>query len=66
MERVEPRPSASSMTGIADAIGVMVSDRAEQQTRVLRTNAPALESESRTLVRHGRFLEHLLTGREDR
>ncbi|GAB7187083.1 hypothetical protein ATKI12_6914 [Kitasatospora sp. Ki12] len=71
VERVEPGRSASSMTGIADAVGVMVSglsdlsDRAEQRTRVLRTDTPAPESESRTLVRHGRFLEHLLEGRED-
>ncbi|MFJ8623622.1 hypothetical protein ACIRD3_12365 [Kitasatospora sp. NPDC093550] len=56
--RAEPR---GTMTDLADALGVMVSDQAEQ-TRVLRAHARTLETQSSTLARHGQFLESLLAG----
>ncbi|MEU9045638.1 MULTISPECIES: hypothetical protein [unclassified Kitasatospora] len=73
-DRIEPR---QSMTCLADAVGVMVSEQAEQtreqtreqspeqdpeQTRVLRAHARTPESRSSTLVQHSRFLESLLAG----
>ncbi|MFJ2868296.1 hypothetical protein [Kitasatospora sp. NPDC087314] len=55
-----------SMTHLADAVGVMVSDQAEQ-TRVLRARGQTPEtrisaSRSSTLPQHGQFLESLLSG----
>ncbi|MGW2377933.1 MULTISPECIES: hypothetical protein [Kitasatospora] len=59
-ERGQPQ----SMTRIADAVGVMVSGRTEERTRVLRARAEPLESSrSAPLPEHGQFLENLLSGR---
>ncbi|MFJ7243036.1 hypothetical protein ACIQWA_00150 [Kitasatospora sp. NPDC098652] len=63
-----------SMTRIADAVGVLVSARAEQPTRVLQARGGSPESpvteatepaETRSLPApaHGQFLESLLSGR---
>ncbi|MFE5588107.1 hypothetical protein [Kitasatospora sp. NPDC056531] len=50
-----------SMTRLADAVGVMVSDQAEQ-TMLLRAQTRTLETQSTTLTKHSRFLESLLEG----
>ncbi|MFH8384733.1 hypothetical protein ACH4E7_27970 [Kitasatospora sp. NPDC018058] len=59
--RANQAEQPQSMTSLADAVGVMVSDQAEQ-TMLLRAQTQALETQSSTLTKHGRFLESLLEG----
>ncbi|MGW2372913.1 hypothetical protein [Kitasatospora sp. NPDC001683] len=54
------------MTRIPDALGVMVSGRADERTderiQVLRTHAEPLERLSAPVAEHGQVLESLLSG----
>ncbi|MFF2080086.1 hypothetical protein ACFVXG_35665 [Kitasatospora sp. NPDC058162] len=69
--REEQTGQPQSITGIADALGIMVSGRvpgrvpgrAEEPTQVLRARAEAPESRTLPLPAHGQFLESLLEGR---
>ncbi|MER7673441.1 hypothetical protein ABTY61_33955 [Kitasatospora sp. NPDC096128] len=69
--REEQAGQPQSITGIADALGVMVTGRtsgrasrpAEEPTQVLRARAEAPERRSVPLPAHGQFLESLLEGR---